>query len=55
MFSDHFNVLILKIILKKKKIILMYFRMKNNHNHTPKHAQLAMSPGSRLFYGFWDV
>ena len=38
MFSDHFDVLMLKIIFKNKKIILMCFRMKstlkNNHYHT---------------------
>jgi hypothetical protein len=37
----------------------MCFGMKNtlksNHNHTPEHAQLAMSPGSKSFYGFWDI
>jgi hypothetical protein len=38
MFSDHFDVLMLKIIfLKKNIIILMYFGMKNilksNRNH----------------------
>jgi len=40
MFLDYFDVLMSKIIfLKKKKIILIYFRVKNtlksNRNHTP--------------------
>jgi hypothetical protein len=38
-FSDHFDVLMSKIILKKQKnIMLMYFQVKNtlksNRNHT---------------------
>jgi hypothetical protein len=42
MFSDYFDVLISKIILKNKKyIILMCFEVKNtlksNHYHTLKH------------------
>jgi len=40
-FSNHFDVLMSKIIFKKKKIIGMYFSTKNylksNRNHTPKH------------------
>ena len=40
-FSNHFDVLILKMIFKKSKnIIYMYFSTKNylksNHNHTAK-------------------
>ena len=46
MFSNHFNVLMSKIIfLKNKIIILMYFRMKNtlktNSYHTLKHPRSA--------------
>jgi hypothetical protein len=42
-FIDHFDVMMLKIILKNKKyIILIYFKvkntLKNNRNHTFKHA-----------------
>lgn len=33
MFSDRFDVLILKIIFKNKKIILIYFQIKNILNH----------------------
>jgi hypothetical protein len=41
MYSDHFDVLILKIYLKtNKKIILIYFQIKNtfknNHGHNNK-------------------
>ena len=43
MFSNHFNVLVLKIIFKKSKnIINMYFNtknyLKNNHNYSAKQA-----------------
>ena len=43
-FSNHFDILMSKIIFKKlKNIIDMYFNMKNylksNHNHTVKQAQ----------------
>ena len=43
MFLDHFDALMLKI----KNIVLIYFRvkytLKNNHNHTFKHAKLRQS------------
>ena len=46
MFSDYFDMLMSKKILKiKKNIILMCFGMKNtlksNHYHTPKHPQTS--------------
>jgi hypothetical protein len=38
-FLDHFDVLILKIIFLNKKIILIYFKikniLKNNYYYTP--------------------
>ena len=44
-FSNHFDVLISKIIFKKLKTIIdIYFNMKSylksNHNHTAKQAQV---------------
>jgi hypothetical protein len=48
---DRFDALISKIIFKNKKnIILMHFdiknTLKNNCNHTPKHACLSSWRGS---------
>jgi len=48
MFSNHFKMLMSKIIFKKyKNIINMYFNtknyLKNNHNHTIKHTLVEKS------------
>jgi len=44
---NHFNVLILKIVLKNKKnIILIHFNtkniLKNNYKHLPKHTFMVI-------------
>jgi hypothetical protein len=50
MFSDYFDMLMLKIIKKKQKknIILMCFGMKitlkSNRYHTPKHPKPNLCP-----------
>jgi len=52
MFLD-FNTLILKIILKIKKIILIYFKikiiLKTNYNHPFKHALLSVPLSLRVY------
>jgi len=61
MFSNNFNVLISKIILKNKIGILFWVKntLKNNHNYTPKHVVLDLktwvSHGkSRQLKGEWE-